>query len=88
MIKVLTKQVNSPQNISVYTVNVNVDDQLQRYKKYTFCCLADQGSPSVTQHVISVDGWLVHLTFNVPVNNFAVMLGRSHFLGIASTCGK
>ena len=31
---------------------------------------------------------LVYLMFNVPVNNFSVMLGRSHhFLGITSTFG-
>ena len=31
-------------------------------------------------------GWLVDLIFNVPVNNFSVMLGRNHhFLGITST---
>ena len=34
-------------------------------------------------------GWLVALIFNVPVNNFSVMLGRSqHFLGITSTFGE
>ena len=32
---------------------------------------------------------LVHLIVNVPVNNFAVMLGRGHrFLGITSTSGE
>ena len=31
-------------------------------------------------------GWLVDLILNVPVNNFSVILGRSHrFLGITST---
>ena len=35
-------------------------------------------------------GWLVGwLILNVPVNNFSVMLGRSHrFLGITSTSGE
>ena len=34
-------------------------------------------------------GWLVDLIFKVPVNNFSVMLGRSHqFLGITSTFGE
>ena len=39
--------------------------------------------------VMSVTGWLVDLIFNVPVNNFSVMLGRSQgFLGIISTFGE
>ena len=34
-------------------------------------------------------GWLIKLILNVPVNNFSVMLGRSHrFLGITSTFGE
>ena len=34
-------------------------------------------------------GWLVGLILNVPVNNFSVMLGRSHhFRGITSTSGS
>ena len=36
-----------------------------------------------------VSSWLVDLILNVPVNNFSVMLGRSHhFLGITSTFGE
>ena len=36
---------------------------------------------------IQFDGWLIEL--NVTVNNFSVMLGRSHrFLGITSTFGE
>ena len=38
---------------------------------------------------IKLQGWLVDLIFNVPVNNFSVMLRRSHyFLGITSTFGE
>ena len=40
------------------------------------------------QPILYVD-WLVDLILNVPVNNFSVMLGRSHhFLGITSTFGE
>ena len=41
-------------------------------------------------YVIFGNSWLVgRLIFNVPVNTFSVMLGRSHrFLGITSTFGE
>ena len=37
----------------------------------------------------NVSCWLVDLIFNVPVNKFSFMLGRSHhFLGITGTFGE
>ena len=45
---------------------------------------------SVDPDQTSAEGWLVGcLILNVPVNNFSVILGRSHrFLGITSTFGE
>ena len=41
-----------------------------------------------TEETMKTDFFLVCLKLNVPVNNFSVMLGRSHrFLGISSTLG-
>ena len=51
--------------------------------------LQHQGDVFIYKGSLLNVGWLVDLILNVSVNNFSVMLGRSHrFLGITSTFGR
>ena len=65
----------------------NPEDRFSHNEAHLIIAVVTASSAArVTQHTLMHDLVLVLLRFNVPVNNFSVVSGRSHrFLGITST---